>query len=159
MHIRNGVETELSLSFGAPRYHGHQNAYLVYGRYFDESKAVKRGDYENAPPQLLWWLYPDGRVEEIHRQAGPWYAGGSLAIRSTKAGLFLAFLGGMTSSRNPGHQGGYLVSESSVVKVIDGPTNSPVVSPDGCKVAFTHAPSNQESSKRSLKVINVCEVR
>ena len=64
----------------------------------------------------------------------------------------------------PGNTGGYMITENGEqIKLITGYLNGEVVSPDGCKVAFSHAPysdadnaSSNDPTLRTLKLINFC---
>ena len=111
-------------------------------------------------PLFVWWLFPDGRVEKIEIPLGAWTKGG-LRIVPSREGLFLINKHSK-SNRDPGDAGGYLVQGTTVKKLISGVlTDVSAVSPDGCRIAFSHAPSDDADSfdaknKRTLKMIDVC---
>lgn len=111
-------------------------------------------------PLYVWWLFPDGRVEKVEIPLGAWTKGG-LRFVPNREGLFLINKHSK-SNRDPGDAGGYLVQGTTVKKLISGVlTDVSVVSPDGCRIAFSHAPSDDADSfdaknKRTLKMIDVC---
>jgi len=109
-----------------------------------------------------WWLYPDGRMEEIKYPTLP-----KLLVQGTffpiRKGFFIYYYDGRPPSfKVPGNTGGYLVAEDGKSsKVISGYLNGISVSPDGCKVAFTHYPyldatRIDDPGRVTLKAINLC---
>ena len=68
------------------------------------------------------------------------------------------------SGREPSKAGGYLLKDDTFIKTIDGDIESPAVSPDGCKVAFSHVlyhdadiASSNDPTLRTLKIIDFCQ--
>lgn len=109
-----------------------------------------------------WWLYPDGRMEEIKYPTLP-----KLLVQGTffpiRKGFFIYYYDGRPPSfKVPGNTGGYLVAQDGKSsKVISGYLNGITVSPDGCKVAFTHYPyldatRIDDPGRVTLKAINFC---
>ena len=92
---------------------------------------------------------------------GPWARGG-LALYPTQGGIFVVNRHSK-SDRDPGNAGGYLVQGRVVKKVVSGVlTDISAVSPDGCRIAFSHAPSQNSDrfdakNHRRLKMIDMCE--
>ena len=142
------------------QYYPFKQAYLIFGRHKNQNALIKQKSLEGAKPQLLWWLYPNGKVEQVSIPPGPWLLGGSTFLRATKEGFFIAYLGGYKSITRSSGQGAYFIQDDEIIKVIDGPVIAPTVSPDGCRVAYSHVPSwEQVISKKSqwtLNIINFC---
>lgn len=113
-------------------------------------------------PATTWWLYPDGRVEEVQIPIGPWATGISTQAFPTRVGMFMVSHA-YKSTKDPGPAGGYFVQGDKWLKVLDGSIHGTAVSKDGCKVAFSHAPNNEadnassnDPARRTLKLINFC---
>ena len=88
--------------------------------------------------------------------------GDRLTFYPTQGGIFVVNRHSK-SDREPGNAGEYLVQGTVVKKVVSGVlTDISAVSPDGCRIAFSHAPS-QDSDRfdpknhRRLKMIDICE--
>ena len=118
-------------------YYEFKKAYLI-----NNSKVSKR----------FWWLYPDGKVEEVSASFG--------AGLPTRQGMVLG-TGKAKSDYDPGTVGMYLVSDGKFIRLIAGYAIDVTVSPDGCKLAFVHYPylkatSLKDSGRVTLKMINVC---
>ena len=142
-------------------YYPFREAYLLYGPHDDEEDLVGRRDLSEANPHTVWWLQPDGGVEAVDMPAGVWVRGGSVFMVGTSKGTVIVFHGGMISRKEPGDQGAYLVHGDNITRLLRGYITAPAVSPDGCKVALSHAPSAYHDqpgdlNKRTLKVIQFC---
>ncbi len=111
--------------------------------------------------ETTWWLSPKGEVTEVNIPHGPWIRGGHVGFYPTRKGIFLVYHGGNKSSKDPGFSGSYLVHDRSATKLIDGHIQDPVVSPDGCKIAFAHYPyldatRIDDPGRITLKIIDLC---
>ncbi len=64
--------------------------------------------------------------------------------------------------KDPGDAGGYLLTEGNMIqKLISGYLKGEIVSPNGCKIAFTHYPYLDatlvaDPARITLKMINFC---
>lgn len=110
----------------------------------------------------VWWLYPDGKLEEITFPDVPYKPSGN-NLYSNRKGFFVSFYDGHPPNfKVPGNTGGYLISENGKqIKVISGYLNGEVVSPDGCKITFTYYPYLDatlvaDPAPITLKMINFC---
>ena len=141
------------------------NYYPFRQAYFlDPSTYFKDGTHIlSLPPNIplfTWWLFLDGKVEKKEGPLGPWTRGGR-RFYPNREGLFLENRSSR-SNRDPGNAGVYLVQGKTVRKLISGVlTDVSAVSPDGCRIAFSHAPSDDADSfdaknRRTLKMIDVC---
>ncbi len=141
------------------KYYPFKQAYLIFGRYENQYALIKKKSLSGAIPQPLWWVYPDGDVEEVTIPPGPWLLGGSTFLRATKEGIFISYLGGKATSTSG--QGIYFIKGDQFQKIVGGFAIAPAVSPDGCRVAYSHKRSSYESvserNRMTLKVINFCE--
>lgn len=112
-------------------------------------------------PLYVWWLFPDGETDKIEIPLGTWARGG-LIFYPTPKGVFVVNRHSKSDS-DPGNAGGYLVQGTTVKKLVGGVlTDVSAVSPDGCRIAFSHAPSQNSDrfdakNHRRLKMIDVCE--
>jgi hypothetical protein len=166
--IRETDSTGVALPFGVRQmerieYYDFKKAYLIYGRFFDATTGVVKSPWPRDLPHPMWWVTPEGSVSEIKISPGEWDAGGSVLFSPTQKGIVITYHGGFKSYTNPGTQGLYLVREDGrVQRLITGSAIRVGVSPNGCKIAFSHAP-NLESDRhptgkqrRTLKMIDLC---
>lgn len=135
---KQGIELSIpSLHIDRILYYEFKNAYMVYSH-----EAGRR----------LWWLYPDGKLEEVKSSYGMGYP--------VRNGL-VAGRGKPKSDYDPGTVGLYFWSDNQYIKLIPGYVNKIAVSPDGCKLAFVHYPylmgtSIEDPAPITLKAINLC---
>lgn len=78
----------------------------------------------------------------------------------TRKGVFVRY-NTFKSNKDPGEAGGYLVTGKNATRVIVGHLKGPVVSPDGCKIAFSYhaypdATLVADPAPITLKTINFC---
>jgi hypothetical protein len=140
-----------------------KGAYFVYGAFLDPSTRIVKHPWPNTVPHPLWWVMPEGTVSEVLIPPGVWNSGGSLQFTPTVKGVVATYHGGTKSDRDPGTQGLYLIRENEVARtIIRGFVARVGVSPDGCRVAFSHA-ANYEAdrrpsgkNRRTLKMMNLC---
>jgi hypothetical protein len=138
-----------------------KGAYFVIGDYFRVNPRQPSGGFNLSPwpqglPMPVWWLYPDGRVEEIKLSPGPW-------LRNF---VFPATVGHLTIGEGPTRweHSLYLVRGERGEPIIHGLFHSQAVSPDGCRIAINHDPRPLETNARNyrhvtLKVIELCQGR
>jgi len=138
-------------------YYPFKNAYLFTSSYH-------RTPLPSGVPQNLWWLYPDGRLEEIATiirdeknwpltnvdvwnfvisRQGIYFSGAepNITPRIGKSGLYRLKPGGQPE------------------KIVDGRIGSKAVSPDGCKIAFGNDDRWLVEGNKQLKlqIIDVCK--
>ena len=158
----------MALSFGVRQielieYYVFKNAYFLYGWFFDASTGVVTSPWPKTAPHPVWWLTPEGTVTEVMIPPGVWNAGGSVQFTPTQKGVLVTYHGGAKSDRDPGTQGVYLIQDNELAqKLIGGLVIRVGVSPDGCKVAFSHAPNAEadrpdRKNRRTLKMIDLCK--
>lgn len=141
LYRHDGKEVEIPLKpqhVESIRYYQFKDAYAIYGH--------------NAGNRF-WWLYSDGRVEEVPIPVNE-------VPYATRKGLVVKW-GKATTNKDAGTSGLYLWPGSNPIKLITGYVNGVVVSPDGCKLAFVHAPypdaiKVSDPGPITLKAITLC---
>lgn len=136
------------------KYIPFKGAYFIEGDYFVANPQHPWGGYNKTPwpkdvPIPVWWLYPDGRVEEITLPTES-----RLGDRTfpAKTGIFYI------SPDYLHHEDGiFQVDGASVKRVVKGFVERYAVSGDGCRIAMNHdANFRGKRGQGTVKVINVC---
>lgn len=108
-------------------------------------KLKNSTEWPKGKPMSAWWLTPDGTVAQEAIPYHPFIAG-RLDFLPVKGGVFV---------------GGYLVRDGTTRNVIQGILHSPVVSPDGCRVAFVHEPDPPTDvahrNTLEVKMVDLCD--
>lgn len=149
---KRGIELPLYRNRVMP----HFTFYPFKDAYFVES------DWSHHPrpidaPYPVWWLHQDGRVEKITDIPwGPWRSRASFSVVPTRAGLVLTS-SNARSKKDLGDAGLYLLADGTVEHLVPGwiAGHGLMVSPDGCKVAFTRA-AEITRKENFLHVIELC---
>lgn len=135
-----------------------KKAYFVASVYFQVLPKHPHGGYNRLPwptglPMPIWWLYPDGRTEEIKLPPGPWL---QTFVYPTRAGI-------VTIGQGPTRweHSLYLIRGNRGSALLHGLFHTAAVSPDGCKVAVHHDGAPLKTNARNnrhvtLKVIELC---
>lgn len=125
------------------RYYPFKGAYLIHSHNYGGGTRSKG----------FWWLYPDGKVEEhsIPVETNPY---------PTRKGI-VTRRGPAEPNRDTSAAGLYLWSGKEPVKLLAGYAEDIDVSPDGCKLAFSHylhrdATLIKHPAPITLKAINLC---
>jgi len=122
-----------------------KNAYFTWEFTTANVGVQARWKASNCMP--LWWVWGDGRTQRLCVPAGPWL--GSTSFSPTKRGIFFY-------SYNADAQGGYILTDGMVHKVIKGiVVHNHASSPDGCKIAYIHA-KNIYGKSPSVRVLDFC---
>ena len=168
MFFKNAESEGVALPFGVRQveridYVDFKGAYFLYGWFFNPATGGVTNLWPKNRPHPVWFLTPDGNVSEINISSGAWNAGGGVRFDPTKKGITITYHGGFKSYSDPGTQGVYLVREDGrVQKIITGFAIRIGASPDGCKIAFSHAPNLEsdrhptDKNRRTLKMIDLC---
>lgn len=166
--VKEDASKRIVLPFGkrqveSMEFYPFKRAYFLYGAFLDPSTRIVKSPWPNTVPHPLWWVMPEGTVSEVLIPPGVWNSGGSLQFTPTMKGVVATYHGGTKSNRDPGTQGVYLIRENGVSRIIiRGFVARIGVSPDGCRVAFSHAPNYEADrrpsgkNRRTLKMINLC---
>ena len=166
--FKEGDFDGIKLPFGVRQverieYYDFRGAYFLYGWFYDAAIGGVTTLWPKTLPHPVWWLTVDGSVTEVLIPPGAWNAGGGVRFDPTTEGIIVTYHGGFKSYSNPGTQGVYLVrNEGRGQKLISGFAIRVGVSPDGCKIAFSHAPhleadrNPDDKNRRTLKMIDFC---
>jgi hypothetical protein len=163
-YVRAADKAAIKLPFGtqefnaAATYFDFADSYLIRSIYFDPAKRTTVVPWPAQLERPLWLLKPDGTVAKQVIPKGPWTGKDDPLLYLTGAGLVLVRYGG-----NVDHADGvYLAEGESVRHLLPGRAGPVGVSPDGCSIAFTHAPSAEadvedvKENRRTLKVMRLC---
>jgi hypothetical protein len=130
-----------------PYYH-FKEGFFVESDYYVETRP-------KDIPYPVYWLHLDGHVEKIADIPwGPWRSRSSFFVSPSKIGLLMGSHN-FVNEIDLGAAGIYLLRAGKVEKILTGWIQELVVSPDGCKVAFTFAPAVRLKNN-VLKAINLC---
>jgi hypothetical protein len=143
---------EASLAF--IKYAPFKQAYFIVGEYFLANPNHPDGGYNMSPwPKgtaiPAWWLYLDGRVEEIklptESRDGVWFFG-------MRNGIYYV------SPRSPNANGLFKVlNDKKVDRILRGQIDAYAISSDGCRIAMNHDPNfTGKRGQGTVKAINVC---
>jgi hypothetical protein len=136
-----------------------KKAYFVVGHYFQVDSRHPRGGFNRSPwplgaPLPAWWLYPDGRVEQLLLPPGRWL----------EYFVYPSSVGFLTVGAGPSafEQSLYLIQDDKGVSIVHGLIQTPAVSPDGCRIAINHDPQPLKTNARNnshvtLKIIELCQ--
>lgn len=136
-------------------------AYLIRSVYFDANKRTVVFPWPAEQERPLWTLKPDGSIAKQAYPKGPWTGRDDPAVYLTRAGLVLVRHGGIFDKTD----GVYLADDKGLRHLLVGRAGPVGVSPDGCSIAFTHAPSadadveDAKENRRTLKVLRLCEAK
>jgi len=160
---QNGTPLPISRAQGVssrPSYAPFRTAYLLFNP-APSTGITARNEWPQGKAMPIWWLTPNGTVTEQLLAYHPFMTTASyLTFLPLKEGVFIYAqdIGLGHSLRN---SGGYIAKNGTTRKLIGGLLHNPVVSPDGCRVAFVHEPSFPTDREHmytvKLKVIDVCE--
>ncbi|MDN5871110.1 MAG: hypothetical protein L0H73_10395 [Nitrococcus sp.] len=153
------VSSVYSLDFTDIRFVSRKDAYFL-----QQGAGVGRiGWDENGGCLPVYWLHPDGGVQDVCVPHGPWSQNGIDAVTPTRRGLVLQD-SEMDSDRN-WETALYLVEKKNVWhRLIRGRVGRTVASPDGCRIAFTHYLDTEIMSpdvpgNRTVKMMDLCSAK
>jgi hypothetical protein len=136
------------------RYAEFTKGYFLYGHvYFDEKLGRWSSSWPEGRPHVAWWLTPEGKVTELPIANYEGLMRSMHEFYPVLNGIF--FVTSSSRGRYPGTMGGYLLNGNEAVHVIAGRLSNVSVSPNGCRVAFVHDPSDTEHGKDRLDRITV----
>jgi hypothetical protein len=130
--------------------------YAFAGAYVFRNLAYGRRNSAATEMIAAWVLRTDGSVSKLVIPTGPWSGGASLAPYPTAKGLVF-----VSTAVGKGGEGIYLVDEQKPRRLLAGHVAAVGVSPDGCLLAFSSAPSADRdradpANRRTLKAVDLC---
>lgn len=133
------------------RYFSFKDAFFLASTYWQHPRP-------QGVPYPVYWLYMDGRVEQIvDIPWGPWRSRASSWPIPTKAGVAMVSHNfNVRNSRDLADAGLYLISGTSVTRVLKAWIEGTSVSPNGCRLAFDYAEYVTRKLNR-LMVIDLCK--
>ncbi len=150
-----------------PGFYAFKGAYFFWDHRWGviKSDAQTQVDHTNqyvaSGCKKAWWLFPDGRTEELCIPYVPKADGKGFGVVPTARGLLV--VSGTQSAAWTGPAGAYLATSQGLEKILTGWIDARrlAVSPDGCKVAMVFAPSETAArdigpGRRTLRVADVC---
>ncbi|HMH16688.1 MAG TPA: hypothetical protein VK572_00940 [Burkholderiales bacterium] len=149
------AKEEIRLPFGrreshAPKYYQFRGAYFFELAYYDPAKGYSSTTWPKNKLRVAYWVWPDGHTEKVE------FPNDILGPYPTKAGIAYRIFGAGATD------GVYLLAPNGERKlVISGYVVELAISPDGCGIAFSHAPDQKSyvrgpQNKRTLKVVEIC---
>lgn len=164
--VRAAGGAAVTLPFGSrefnppPLYFDFAGSYLIRSVYFDAKKLATVFPWPPDIDRPVWLLKPDGTVARQRMPKGPWTGKDDPFPYLTGAGLVLVRHAGIFEKTD----GLYLAEGDAAKHVLPGRVSAVGVSPDGCSIAFTHAPSAEEDAadaknRRTLKVMRLCTAK
>lgn len=154
-----GIELPFSrreLKRGTIKYFPFKGAYFVESSYFDRVLGYETSPWPSGMPRPVWWLYPDGKVEEIIIPYAKWM---SSRIVPTRAGLLAVDNTFFTITGEQPFDGVYLMSGKDNRRLLRGVFESSDVSENGCRFAVRRAPKPgaQGPTYWTVTVLSLCE--
>lgn len=171
-HLPGNVSKVIKKTDANMRYTTRKSAifYPFKGAYFIASGHPYFGGYLKDTDRLkpcwkAFWLWPDGRTEDVCLPQGYLPGFAALSVYPTRAGYF-GYVEDpkIRAASGVGITGGYLFRDGKAYKVISGFIAKLAISLGGCKVAMIHAPdwdsfyeeSKGVEKKKTAKVIDLC---
>ena len=164
VNLNRSVERDLPFGgkeiFPFPTYYEFAGAYLIGSIYLEAATGIGKSPWPKGVPQPVWVLSPDGKVSQQAIPKGPWTGLDDPLPYLSKAGLILVRHGGIYDKTD----GIYLSAGGTVKHLLPGRVAALGVSPDGCWIAFSHAPSHAQDradakNRRTFKAIHLCKRR
>jgi len=146
---------------------GTSNTYQIAYAPFLNAYLIPNSAHANGPdfapkwsegqPMPVWWLTPDGHMTEEAVPYHPFMMRDRYRIfLPVKGGIFV-YVQDIGLGSSLGHSGGYLARSGITRKLIGGLLRNPVVSPNGCLVAFVHeAEVTTDPSHGRMKIVDLC---
>ncbi len=143
------------------QYVRHLEAFLIWNCGFAD-KGVQ-AEWKRLGCWPFWQVWPpQGHVEKGCLPYGPW-AASEHELLPTQIGIYFVsqHYNDGRSLKDPGSAGLYRIAAGKAARVLSGMVLKPSVSPDGCLVAFTYAPSFyalavETPPRLTVAAVNVC---
>lgn len=138
------------------RFFPFKGAYFIESVYFDPSRGYEIAPWPERLVRPVWWLYPDGKVEEILVPPSIWMRE---RIVPSKVGLAAISNGFFTITGAPPYDGAYLVDGKGGRRLIRGVFDAADLSSDGCRLAVHRQPEPglRRPEYWTLTVLALCQ--
>ena len=113
------------------QWHEWKQAYFVAGPNHNTEQLEK---WQRSGCLGGYWLFPNGRMEKVCIPSGTWAEYGANFIKPFRDG----YVFGVKSIDKV--EGVYVYKDGDADRIMDGITEEPMISPDGCRVAFSQNP-------------------
>jgi hypothetical protein len=139
--------------FAGFEYYAFRNAYFFRLGYRSAGQTGATNVWPSGLRAKAYWLWPGGKIELVEFP-------GDVAPQPTAAGMVYRITG-----LDEGKNGLYLLGRDEKREVVlAGYVTEISVAPDGCRVAFAHAPDRYSNmtrpkNRRTLKVADLCSRR
>jgi hypothetical protein len=130
------------------------------GGYFWHEHATNdkgRSQWRQSNCLRAWWLYPGGKTDSTCIPSGIWAKYGADYLAPIRGGYVFDVL------TEPNDVSGiYVLIDDESMQIISGLPEQPVVSPDGCRIAFAYAPNLEAlrvggKGAQTLEAVNLCK--
>jgi hypothetical protein len=138
------------------KFYPFKGAYFIESTYFDAVLGHQTSPWPEGVPRPVWWLYPDGRVEEV---VISYSRGASGRIVPTAVGLLALDNTFFTVTGEAPFDGVYLITGAGAKRLIRGVFEANNVSPGGCRFAVRRLPLPGVKSPDywTLTVLSLCQ--
>ena len=141
---------------GTIKFYPFRGAYFIVSSYFDPVLGYGTSPWPQGVPRPVWWLYPDGKVEQIVIPPAIWMRG---TIVPTKAGLLAISNASFTLTGEPPFDGVYLIDGARGQGLLRGLLEASDVSSDGCNFAVRRQPEPgvRRPAYWTITVLSLCQ--
>jgi hypothetical protein len=143
------------------RFYPFRGAYFFESDYFETNTkhpwgGANRGPWPRGLPRPVWWLFPDGKVEEIVIPPAVWMA---YKIVPTKKALVATNNVFFTVTGEAPFDGVYVMDgKGGGERILRGVTESTTTSDDGCRLALRRQPQPgvRQPAYWTVSVVALC---
>lgn len=138
------------------KFYAFKGAYFIESVYFDSVRGYQTSPWPEGVPRPVWWLYPDGTVEEIIISPAAWMRE---SIVPTATGLLARSNAFFTITGEPPTDGVYLIEGTRSRRLLRGVLEASDVSPDGCRFAVRRQPEPgvRRPAYWTITVLSLCK--
>jgi hypothetical protein len=141
---------------GTIKYFPFKGAYFIVSSYFDAAHGYGVSPWPQGVPRPVWWLHPDGTVEEIIISPTAWMRE---SIVPTATGLLAISNAFFTITGEPPTDGVYLIEGTRSRRLMRGVLEATDVSPGGCGFAVRRQPEPgvRRPAYWTITVLSLCK--
>jgi hypothetical protein len=148
-----------------PKFYPFKGAYFLESDYFAPDPrhpvgGINQGPWPRDVPRPVWWLFPDGKVEEIVIPPAVWMREQIVPTRTALIALSNVFF---TVTGTVPYDGVYVIygKDTEAVRALRGITGTTATSSDGCRLAVRRQPQpgKRHPGYWTLTVLDLCRGR